>query len=71
MPRFRPVGPTAATDSRKQRYRAFRPNTFDGPGTIFEHDFGNTMGTNAGGSATSRLRVVVDPEGNMITAFPN
>jgi hypothetical protein len=49
---------------------AFRPNTGGRPGTIFEHNFGPTIGTNAGGRATSRLRVVVDPNGNVITAFP-
>ena len=49
---------------------SFRPNTNNRPGTIFEHDFGFSIGTNAGGAATGRLRVVVDPNGNVITAFP-
>lgn len=48
----------------------FRPNTAGRPGTIFEHDLGRTIGTNAAGNSTSRLRVVVDPSGNVITAFP-
>ncbi len=52
------------------RRGGFRLNTNDRPGTIFEHDFGSTIGTNVGRSATSRLRVVVDPNGNVITAFP-
>lgn len=47
-----------------------RPNTRGRPGTIFEHNFGGTIGTNIEGNATSRLRVVVDPDGNVITAFP-
>jgi hypothetical protein len=52
------------------RNGSFRPNTGGRPGTIFEYDFGSSIGTNIGGNATSRLRVVVDPNGNVITAFP-
>ncbi len=52
------------------RNGSFRPNTGGRSGIIFEHDFESTIGTNAGGSMTSRLRVVVDPSGNVVTAFP-
>lgn len=52
------------------RQGALRPNTAGRPGTIFEHDFGGQIGTNIAGNATSRLRVVVRPNGNVITAFP-
>lgn len=52
------------------RQGTFRPNTAGRPDTIFEHAFGDQIGTNIGGKATSRLRVVVGPKGNVITAFP-
>lgn len=52
------------------RNGSFRPNTRGRPGTIFEYDFGGSIGTNIRGNATSRLRVVVDPNGNVTTAFP-
>jgi RHS repeat-associated protein len=47
-----------------------RANTMGRPGTIFEYDFGRTIGIDIGGSSTSRLRVVVDPTGDVTTAFP-
>ena len=48
----------------------FRPNTFGRPGTIAEFNFGRTIGTNIGGNAASNLRVVIGPNGSVITAFP-
>jgi len=36
------------------RNGTFRPNTNGRPGTIFEHDFGTTIGTNIGGNSTTR-----------------
>lgn len=47
-----------------------RANTRGRPGTIFEHDFGSPIGVDSLGNSTSRLRVVVDPGGNVVTAFP-
>ena len=49
---------------------AFRPNTLGRPGTIAEYNFGRTIGTNINGGAASNLRVVIGPNGNVITAFP-
>ena len=47
-----------------------RANTGGRPGTIFEHDFGRSIGTDIGGNASSRLRVVVQPDSIVTTAFP-
>lgn len=52
------------------RQGGFRPNTRNRPGHIFEHDFGRVIGRNGDGQATSQLRVVVDPDGSVRTAFP-
>lgn len=49
---------------------AGRANTRGRPGYIFERDLGSTIGVNIDGVPTSRLRVVVDPGGNVVTAFP-
>ena len=49
---------------------AFRPNTFNRPGTIAEFNFGRTIGTSINGNAATNLRVVVSPNGSVITAFP-
>ena len=47
-----------------------RSNTKGRPGNIFEYDFGSSIGKNIGGKATSRLRVVVGKNGDVVTAFP-
>jgi hypothetical protein len=47
-----------------------RPNTQGRPGRIFEHDFGQHIGTTAKGKLTSRLRVVTDDDSNVVTSFP-
>jgi hypothetical protein len=47
-----------------------RSNTRGRLGTIFEKDFGSTIGTDIGGNAASRLRVVTRPDGTVVTAFP-
>lgn len=47
-----------------------RPNTGGRAGFILELDLGQVLGTNAKGRATSRLRVVIRPDGSVITAFP-
>jgi hypothetical protein len=52
------------------RNGTIRPNTGGRPGTIFEQDLGQTIGMNGAGKATSRLRVVVAPDGTVVTAFP-
>lgn len=52
------------------RNGARRPNTGGRPGTIFERDLGRIIGTNGSGTSTSRLRVVVAPDGHVVTAFP-
>lgn len=51
------------------RHGSFRPNTNGRPGLIFEKDLGRVIGTNGAGNATW-LRVVLDPDGAVITAFP-
>lgn len=49
---------------------ASRVNTMGRAGTIFEYNFGRTIGTASSGAATGSLRVVVAPNGNVVTAFP-
>jgi RHS repeat-associated protein len=48
----------------------FRANTFGRAGTIAEYNFGRIIGTTSGGAGASSLRVVIGPNGNVITAFP-
>jgi len=52
------------------RNGTIRPNRGERPGTIFEQDLGQTIGMNGAGKATSRLRVVVAPDGTVVPAFP-
>jgi hypothetical protein len=47
-----------------------RPNTNGRPGEIYEYDFGRPIGTTIQGGPASRLRVVVSPRNQVITAFP-
>jgi hypothetical protein len=47
-----------------------RPNTRNRPGTIFEHDFGRQIGVDISGNPATRIRVVVRPDGTVVTAFP-
>jgi len=47
-----------------------RPNTNGRPGEIYEYDFGRLIGTTINGGPASRLRVVVSPRNQVITAFP-
>ena len=47
-----------------------KANTNDRPGTIAEYNFGRTIGTTIDGYPASRLRVVIAPDGYVITAFP-
>jgi RHS repeat-associated protein len=49
---------------------ASRPNTNGRPGMIFEYDFGRLIGKSISGRASTRLRVIVAPNGHVITAFP-
>jgi len=48
----------------------FRPNTNGRPGQIAEYDFRKPIGTTINGSPATRLRVVIAPNDNIITAFP-
>ncbi len=48
----------------------FRTNTMERVGTIAEYNFGKVIGTTSSGVPTSRLRVIIAPNGNVITAFP-
>jgi hypothetical protein len=48
----------------------FRPNTMGRAGTIAEYNFGKVIGTASGGAPATRLRVIIDINGNVITAFP-
>jgi hypothetical protein len=47
-----------------------RPNTHGRPGAIIEYDFHHQIGTNSRGGPARRLRVVIGPENEVITAFP-
>lgn len=47
-----------------------RPNTQGRPGHIYEYDFGETIGRSINGNTTSRLRVIVDSDGRVVSAFP-
>jgi len=49
---------------------AFRANTFGRAGTIAEYNFGRVIGTTSSGAPASSMRVVLNPNGNVITAFP-
>jgi hypothetical protein len=49
---------------------ASRPNSLGRPGQIFEHGFGRQIGIDLAGNPARHLRVVVSPEGEVITAFP-
>lgn len=49
---------------------AVRANTNGRAGNIYEYSFGKIIGTNSSGNATSKLRVVLDASGKVITAFP-
>jgi len=47
-----------------------RPNTNGRPGQIYEYDFGHPIGTRINGRPATRLRVVVSPRNQVVTAFP-
>ena len=49
---------------------AWRQNTRGRPGFVFEHDFGRQIGKNSIGDVATKLRVVTDEAGSIITAFP-
>jgi len=40
------------------------------PFKIFEYDFGRAIGTDIAGNSATSLRVVVNPAGKVVTAFP-
>lgn len=46
------------------------PNTQGRPGRIFEHVFKDNIGRNSNGAPSNRLRLIVAPNGSVITAFP-
>ena len=47
-----------------------RENTHGRAGEIYEYDFGHPIGTTISGSPASRLRVVLNTRGEVVTAFP-
>jgi hypothetical protein len=47
-----------------------RSNTNGRPGQIYEYDFGRQIGNTIDGGPASKLRVVVSPRNQLITAFP-
>jgi hypothetical protein len=47
-----------------------RPNTGGRPGRLLEYDLGRTIGTTIDGDKTSRIRVVVSDNNEVVTAFP-
>jgi hypothetical protein len=48
----------------------YRENTHGRPGEVYEYDFGHPIGITINGSPASRLRVVVKPNRQVVTAFP-
>ena len=46
------------------------PDTNGRPGTLYDYAFPNDIGTSIDGRPTRHLRVVVGPDGGVITAFP-
>lgn len=47
-----------------------RPNTGGRPGRLLEYDLGRIIGTTIDGESTSRIRIVVSDNNQVITAFP-
>jgi hypothetical protein len=47
-----------------------RENTNGRPGRVYEYDFGHPIGTTINGEPATRLRVVVNPRNQVVTAFP-
>ena len=47
-----------------------RPNTNGRPGEIYEYDFSRPIGIKINGEPAGKLRVVVSPRNQLITAFP-
>ena len=47
-----------------------RENTHGRSGEIYEYDFGRPIGTTINGGSASRLRVVINTRGQVVTAFP-
>jgi hypothetical protein len=47
-----------------------RQNTNGRTGQIYEYDFNRAIGTKINGSPATRLRVVVNTRGQVVTAFP-
>jgi hypothetical protein len=47
-----------------------RPNTLNRTGWIYEYDFGSKIGIDIGGNETPWLRVVLNPDNTVRTAFP-
>ena len=47
-----------------------RPNTNRRSGQIYEYDFGRQIGITIDGGPASKLRVVLSPHNQLITAFP-
>jgi hypothetical protein len=47
-----------------------RENSHGRSGEIYEYDFGRPIGTAINGSPASRLRVVINTRGQVVTAFP-
>jgi hypothetical protein len=56
-------------DDTIERDPTGEPNTRGRPGTRYNADLGRTIGT-ADGSPTSWMRVVIDANGKIKTAFP-
>jgi hypothetical protein len=48
----------------------FRQNTHGRPGQIYEYDFGRPIGIAIDGRPAYRLRVVVNRQNQLVTAFP-
>jgi len=47
-----------------------RENIYGRPGRVYEYDFDRVIGIKSNGHPATRLRVVINPRGQVVTAFP-
>jgi hypothetical protein len=64
------VGSLREMINQTVRSGSVRSNTNGRPGRIYEYDFGHPIGTTLNGEPATRMRVVVNPRNQVVTAFP-